>query len=210
MSRAYRQSSVISSVAAKHDSENKLLSRMPMRRLDAEEVHDGLLAAAGRLDMRMGGEPDEVQVYGRSYITAKPGENGWRRSIYIRQRRIHTMTLLQTFDLPSMNPNCVERVNSTVVQQPLYLLHDKVIHGLSRKLASNILNETKGIEEAVILAYKKIINRTPTRKELKGLFESLDELERQFVMAKETGQKNKALAAVCHALFNSAAFLHVD
>ena len=210
MSRAYRQSSVISSVAAKHDSENKLLSRMPMRRLDAEEVHDGLLAVAGRLDMRMGGEPDEVQVYGRSYITAKPGENGWRRSIYIRQRRIHTMTLLQTFDLPSMNPNCVERVNSTVVQQPLYLLHDKVIHGLARKLASNILNETKGIEEAVILAYKKIINRTPTRKELKGLVESLDELERQFVMAKETGQKNKALAAVCHALFNSAAFLHVD
>ena len=210
MSRAYRQSSVISSVAAKHDSENKLLSRMPMRRLDAEEVHDGLLAAAGRLDMRMGGEPDEVQVYGRSYITAKPGENGWRRSIYIRQRRIHTMTLLQTFDLPSMNPNCVERVNSTVVQQPLYLLHDKVIHGLARKLASNILNEAKGMEEVVILAYKKIINRTPTRKELKGLVESLDELERQFVMAKETGQKNKALAAVCHALFNSAAFLHVD
>ena len=210
MSRAYRQSSVISSVAAKHDSENKLLSRMPMRRLDAEEVHDGLLAVAGRLDMRMGGEPDEVQVYGRSYITAKPGENGWRRSIYIRQRRIHTMTLLQTFDLPSMNPNCVERVNSTVVQQPLYLLHDKVIHGLARRLASSILNETKGLEEAVILAYKKIINRTPTRKELKGLVESLDELERQFVMAKETGQKNKALAAVCHALFNSAAFLHVD
>ncbi len=210
MSRAYRQSSVISPVAAKHDSENKLLSRMPMRRLDAEEVHDGLLAVAGRLDMRMGGEPDEVQVYGRSYITAKPGESGWRRSIYIRQRRIHTMTLLQTFDLPSMNPNCVERVNSTVVQQPLYLLHDKVIHGLARKLASNILNETKGMEEAVILAYKKIINRTPTRKELKGLVESLDELERQFVMAKETGQKNKALAAVCHALFNSAAFLHVD
>ena len=210
MSRAYRQSSVINSVTAKHDSENKLLSRMPMRRLDAEEVHDGLLAVAGRLDMRMGGEPDEVQVYGRSYITAKPGENGWRRSIYIRQRRIHTMTLLQTFDLPSMNPNCVERVNSTVVQQPLYLLHDKVIHGLARKLASNILNETKGMEEAVILAYKKIINRTPTRKELKGLVESLVELERQFAMAKETGRKNKALAAVCHALFNSAAFLHVD
>ena len=66
------------------------------------------------------------------------------------------------------------------------------------------------MDEAVRLAYKKIINRTPTRKELKGLVESLDELERQFALAKHTGQKNKALAAVCHALFNSAAFLHVD
>jgi hypothetical protein len=36
------------------------------------------------------------------------------------------------------------------------------------------------------------------------------ELERQFVEAKETGQRNKALAAVCHALFNAAAFLYVD
>ena len=210
MSKAYRQSSAISPDAHKQDSDNKLLSRMPMRRLDAEEVHDGLLAIAGRLNMRMGGKPDDVQVYGRNYITGKPGEKGWRRSVYIRQRRIHTMTLLQTFDLPAMNPNCVERINSTVVQQPLYLLHDKVIHGLARKLASSILNEVKGREEAVTLAYKKIVNRTPAKKELKRMVESVRELERQFVVAKETGQKNKALATVCHALFNSAAFLHVD
>ena len=42
------------------------------------------------------------------------------------------------------------------------------------------------------------------------MIESVRELERQFVVAKETGQRSKALAAVCHALFNSAAFLYVD
>ena len=160
--------------------------------------------------MRMGGEPDEVQVYGRNYITGKPGDEGWRRSVFIRQRRIHTMTLLETFDLPTMNPNCVARVNSTVVQQPLYLLHDKVIYGLARKLASQIQKEAQGIEPTIRLAYQKIVNRPPTGKEIERMVESMRELERQFVAANETGQRNKALAAVCHALFNSAAFLYVD
>ncbi len=209
-STAYRQSSIKTKTDASKDPDNILLSRMPMRRLDAEELHDGLLAISGRLNMRMGGEPDAVQVYGRNYITGKPGDGGWRRSVFIRQRRIHTMTLLETFDLPTMNPNCVARVNSTVVQQPLYLLHDKVIHGLARKLASQIQKEAQGIEPAIRLAYRKIVNRPPTGKEIEGMVESMRQLERQFAVANETGQRNKALSAVCHALFNSAAFLYVD
>ena len=181
-----------------------------MRRLDAEELHDGLFAISGRLNARLGGKPDDVQVHGRGYVTGKPVEGSWRRSVYIRQRRIHMMTMLETFDLPAMNPNCVTRINSTVVQQPLFLLHDKVIYDLSRKLASEIQKEAKGIEPAIRLAYSKIVNRSPSEKELAGITESMQELERQFVAAKETGQRNKALAAVCHALFNSAAFLYVD
>ena len=99
-----------------------------MRRLDAEELHDGLIAITGRLNSRQGGKPDKVQVREGGYVTGEPGEGGWRRSVYIQQRRKHMMTLLETFDLPAMNPNCVNRVNSTVVQQPLFLLHDKVVH----------------------------------------------------------------------------------
>ena len=101
-------------------------------------------------------------------------------------------------------------MNSTVVQQPLYLLHDKVIHGLARKLASQIQKEAQGIEPAIRLAYRKVVNRPPTGKEVEGMVESMRKLERQFAVANETGQRNKALAAVCHALFNSAAFLYVD
>jgi len=162
------------------------------------------------LNARLGGKPDDVQVHERGYVTGKPGKGVWRRSVYIRQRRIHMMTMLETFDLPAMNPNCVTRINSTVVQQPLFLLHDKVIYDLSRKLASEIQKEAKGIDPAIRLAYRKIVNRPPSEKELAGMTESMQELERQFVAAKETGQRNKALVAVCHALFNSAAFLYVD
>jgi hypothetical protein len=205
-STAYRQSSI------NHQPSiiNHTYSRMPMRRLDAEELHDGLLAITGRLNSRLGGKPDDVQVREGGYVTGKPGEGGWRRSIYIRQRRKHMMTLLETFDLPAMNPNCVTRINSTVVQQPLFLLHDKVVHDLSRKLAAEIQKEAKGIEPVIRLAYRKIVNRPPSKEELARTTEAMKELEREFTAAKQTGQRNKALAAVCHALFNSAAFLYID
>ena len=181
-----------------------------MSRLDAEELHDGLLAITGRLNSRLGGKPDDVQVREGGYVTGKPGEGGWRRSIYIRQRRKHMMTLLETFDLPAMNPNCVTRINSTVVQQPLFLLHDKVVHDLSRKLAVEIQKEAEGIGPVIRLAYRKIVNRPPSKEELTRTTEAMKELEREFTAAKQTGQRNKALAAVCHALFNSAAFLYID
>ena len=42
-SQAYRQSSQIDEDHLKYDPENRLLSRMPMRRLDAEQVRDALL-----------------------------------------------------------------------------------------------------------------------------------------------------------------------
>ena len=181
-----------------------------MRRLDAEELHDGLIAITGRLNSRQGGKPDKVQVREGGYVTGEPGEGGWRRSVYIQQRRKHMMTLLETFDLPAMNPNCVNRVNSTVVQQPLFLLHDKVVHGLTRKLAADLQKEAQGIEPVVKLAFERIVNRYPTVEELKQTVAAMKDLEAEYTSAGVGGQRNKALAEVCHALFNSAAFLYID
>ncbi|HCE05686.1 MAG TPA: hypothetical protein DEQ62_05080, partial [Verrucomicrobiales bacterium] len=67
-SAAYRQSSLKTETAAQLDPENYLLSRMPMRRLDAEELHDGLIAITGRLNPRQGGKPDKVQVREGGYV----------------------------------------------------------------------------------------------------------------------------------------------
>ena len=181
-----------------------------MRRLDAEELHDGLIAITGRLNPRQGGMPDKVQVREGGYVTGEPGEGGWRRSVYIQQRRKHMMTLLETFDLPAMNPNCVNRVNSTVVQQPLFLLHDKVVHSLTRKLAADLQKEAQGIEPVVKLAFERIVNRHPTAEELKQTVAAMKDLEAEYTSAGVGGQRNKALAEVCHALFNSAAFLYID
>jgi len=205
-STAYRQKS-LNPQSAPRDPK---LNRMPMRRMDAEEVHDSLLAIAGKLDLRMGGNFDEVQVRADGHVMGKPGEKGWRRSVYIRQRRKHIPTVLETFDLPAMNPNCVQRINSTVVSQPLYLLHSRHVHDLSRHVATRLQKETQGNAPRLRRAFLTIINRPPTATEQQHLLEALVNFERQYEKEKVDGHKHKALADICHALFNSASFLYID
>src|SRR6185312_15983940 len=55
LSAVYRQSGRASPLAQRLDNDNRLLSRSPLRRLDAEALRDGMLAASGELDLRIGG-----------------------------------------------------------------------------------------------------------------------------------------------------------
>ena len=59
-STAYRQSSRRTAALDARDPDNRLLGRMPVRRLEAEAVRDAILAASGRLNPRMFGPPVPV------------------------------------------------------------------------------------------------------------------------------------------------------
>src|SRR6185503_12975210 len=66
--------------ARKIDPENRLLWHFPMRRLDAEQIRDSILAATGELQLDVGGPPVD---------TFKP-----RRSIYTKVMRNNRDPLL--------------------------------------------------------------------------------------------------------------------
>src|SRR5690606_28644998 len=102
-SRTYRQSSRVSDDALRLDPQNRLLSRMPLRRMDAEALRDSLLRVSGQLDETAGGPPDPVSV-DRDGLVSVDGstEGGWRRSIYLQYRRTEIPTLMDTFDYPEM------------------------------------------------------------------------------------------------------------
>ncbi len=55
MSRVYQMSSAWDGRAARIDPEDRLLWRMPRRRMEAEELRDSILAASGQLETTMGG-----------------------------------------------------------------------------------------------------------------------------------------------------------
>ena len=74
LSETYRQSSADRPAARLKDPENKLLWRMPRRRLDFEALRDSMLAVAGRLDPTIGGQPVSIVA-----IPADP-----RRTLYNR------------------------------------------------------------------------------------------------------------------------------
>ena len=62
---------------------------MTMRRLDAEELHDGLIAITGRLNPRAGASPTKVQVREGGYVTGEPGEGGWRQRVHPTTAEAH-------------------------------------------------------------------------------------------------------------------------
>jgi hypothetical protein len=105
------------------DPENRLLSKMPRRRLDFEALRDSLLAVAGTLDTTAGGPS-----------VALAGSN--RRTVYGFIDRLALPGLLRTFDFPSPDATCAQRDQTTVAPQALYLLNGPLALDCAKKLVS--------------------------------------------------------------------------
>jgi hypothetical protein len=214
---AYRQSSQWSERLDRLDPDNRWLSRVPLRRLTAESVRDGLLAIAGRLDRTPFGAPDLVDVREDGLVTARPRVDGWRRTVYVQQRRKEIPTILETFDLPQMNPNCIERPRSTVALQALHLFNNRMIRQLSEEFAKRVeaevpLDRARQIDRV----YEIALSRPPGPLDKKYAIDTLDALTTRWRQSSsgESGgalpAETRALANFCHVVMNSAAFLFVD
>jgi len=216
-STAYRQSSQMTDKLAELDPENALVSRMPLRRMEAEVVRDSVLLVAGRLDETQFGQPDPVNVRPDGLATSIEGKQGWRRSIYVQHRRKEMPTILENFDLPQMIPNCVERPSATVVSQALHLMNDSLILKLSGLFAERVQTEA-GTEpyRQIEHAYRIALSRSPTEEEKQLSLETLAALTKRWKSElggeadKDNEAEKRALANLCHMLINSAAFLYVD
>jgi len=222
-STAYRQSSQPTPARERLDPDNRWLSRMPMRRLEAESVRDSLLAVAGQLDPAPFGASDPVTVREDGLVTSDRRENGWRRSVYVMQRRKEIPTILEIFDLPQMIPNCVERPHSTVATQALHLLNNEMVRELSRRFARRIEREVPGDRARQIeRIYHIALSRSPTGEEKQFALETLEQLTMHWAAAASQSQtdgehsrdasppETRALANLCHVVMNSAEFLFVD
>ena len=218
-SAAYRQSSQLTPELEATDPDNRWLSRMPMRRLEAEAVRDSLLAVAGRLDRTQFGTFDEVEVRADGLVTSVPGESGWRRTVYVRQRRKELPTILENFDLPQMIPNCVERPNSTVASQALHLLNNGMVRELSVEFAKRIEREV-GDDRGRQLerVYEIALSRKPTDEEKKLSLVAIKQIAAEFAEARDSDAgsaqeitpRTQALASFCHVIMNSASFMFSD
>jgi hypothetical protein len=74
-------------------------------RMDAEALYDSILKVTGNLDPTAFGPPREVEATPLGEVIAKKTKAGWRRSIYLLQRRKTPVTMLEVFDLPPMAVN---------------------------------------------------------------------------------------------------------
>lgn len=219
-STAYRQSSAIDTAAQTADPDNTLLWRMPLRRMDAEQLHDSILLAAGRLDPTPFGEPVAVDSKPGGEILAKGSRSGWRRSIYVLQRRTTPMTMLEVFDLPPMSPNCIERSNSTVSTQALQMMNSEMIRERARFLAGRLMDEFPlQREKQIEQLYLRTLARRPTAHETAKALSDIDKLipywtdhlqSEQSAGPRQETARWSSLASFCHAMLSSAEFAFID
>src|SRR3954454_2904686 len=154
-STAYRQASRRDPALDAIDPDNRLVGRMSVRRLEAEAVRDAILAVSGKLDPTMFGPPlpvapdeggqvligkDTRDSAGRP--TGPPGSLGgaeFRRSLYVQVRRSLPLSFTETFDAPTLTPNCERRASSTVATQSLALMNNEFVVEESLAFAARVI-----------------------------------------------------------------------
>ena len=156
LSNTYRQSSARNKAAEAVDPENRLLARMPRRRLDFEATRDSILAVSGTLDLTIGGRP--VDIVGK---TTAP-----RRTIYGFIDRQNLPGLFRTFDFASPDISSPQRYETTVPQQALFLLNSPFLLEQSRALMkqSEVADASDDAEKIREL-HRVVLGRDPSAEE---------------------------------------------
>jgi len=179
--------------SAKLDPDCRLLSRFPPRRLEAEELRDGILAVSGELSLSAGGpgtfpeinedlarQPRHVMgtiapVWEPSPVRAERN----RRTIYTYQQRSLMDPLVEVFNGANPNDSCERRLSSTVAPQVFALFNSRFSHDMALAFAARITSREKEPAKQVALAFQFALQREPSASELRAARAHLDALRSQ-------------------------------
>jgi len=179
MSATYQQSSRVTPELLAKDSRNRLLSRSPRRRLDAETIRDQALALSGLLSHKLGGpsayppQPDglwRVAFDGaRSYPTSV-GEDRYRRGLYTIWRRTVPYPSMATFDAPSRESCTFRRLPTNTPLQAYVTLNDPVYLEAAQALGRRLVCEGgASVAERIRFAWKLVLARPATKAQVATL-----------------------------------------
>jgi hypothetical protein len=176
LSSAWRQSgaSPVEKLAAEKDADNALTWHFEHRRLEAEEIRDSMLSAAGRLDLRIGGpsfmvpiDPELVLMLKRPqyWVATRDRSQYDRRTLYMIYKRNLRLPFVEVFDAPDTLLSCARREQSTHAPQALELLNGQTSNELAASLANRLIRERATASDRVDYAWRLAAGRLPTADE---------------------------------------------
>ncbi|MDI1312468.1 DUF1553 domain-containing protein, partial [Prosthecobacter sp.] len=173
MSQTYRMASTNEASAAQHalDPDNRLLSHMNRKRLDAECMRDAMLTAAGTLDREFGGPGvSDVKAVDANDQKIQNIEYGYqfldtRRSLYTAAFRNVRHPLFEVFDFADINQPIAQRTTSTVATQALFLMNSPKVIEQARNAADVVLKSSTENDKRIDCAFQNSLQREPTAKE---------------------------------------------
>ena len=224
LTRAYQLGSATPSTHMTTDPANELVWRHNPRRLDAEEIRDATLAAAGTLNLS---RPEaslakdfkvtELRNNGPEAQRLMSGAlSSTQRSVYLPLVRNITPTSLDVFDFATQGMVTGSRDTTTVATQALYLLNDPFVRRQSLAFADRLLKQADRDDAArVDLAYQWAMGRSATTAEIERAANYLTEYataarEVQAPKLAQAGRKAPKRVAVKTSNAQSAAIINPD
>jgi hypothetical protein len=145
------------------DPENRLLWSFPVRRLEAEQIRDAVLAVTGQLKLDPAGGPSTDQLTPR-------------RSIYSKWLRNAPDPILNVFDLAEPFQSVAQRNVTTTPPQALLLLNSQMMLRHARAFAKRLEEEHPSSDEDVVnAAYRLAFSREPKAAERGAALQFLKE-----------------------------------
>ena len=214
MSATYRQSAKTSTEKLKKDPENVYLSRGTRLRLPAEFVRDMVLASSGLLVKTIGGpsvkpyQPKglwESATSGRGVLATYKQDHGdslYRRGLYTFIKLTVPPPSMGLFDASNRDQCEVRRLKTNTPLQALMMLNDPTVLEAARVLAQHLSAENIPNDQKIAKAFRTIVCRTASSKELGILQDYYKEQLDQFAQKKldaagtiKTGEYKMPVAA---------------
>lgn len=170
-SATYQQAAINTDYKQQVDRDNRLLSRGPRFRMDAEMIRDFALFSSDLLSRKMYGpgtkpyQPDNIwNVVGlpggdtRNYVQ-DTGENLYRRSVYTFWKRMAPPPSLETLNAPSREVCAVRRERTNTPLQALVTLNDTQFVEAARRLAELTLQQASEFDQRLDFLTRRLLCR---------------------------------------------------
>ncbi|HEY1068838.1 MAG TPA: DUF1553 domain-containing protein, partial [Pirellulales bacterium] len=201
-SATYKQSCDVREDYAKIDAGNRYLWRQNRRRLDAEALHDAILAVSGKLDLTPGGPgyfmfaftDDHSPHY--EYEKHSPDDpKSFRRSVYRFIVRSAPDPFMECLDAADASQNTPVRNETLTPLQALAMFNNSFVLKQSEYFAGRVSSASPELPGQIAEAFRIAFGRAPSEREATAL---------------TTFAEKHGLANACRVILNSNEFVFVD
>ncbi|MGJ8676454.1 MAG: PSD1 and planctomycete cytochrome C domain-containing protein [Akkermansiaceae bacterium] len=214
MSSTYQMGSVPNEQALELDPNNQYLQRMPIKRLEAEQIRDHILFCSRQLNLQMYGP--SIQAFtedlpkARGHKGSGPVDSDGRRSVYIELRRNFMPSFLRVWGMPNGLEPIGARNITNVPAQSLSLMNSEFLLQQSEAWAKHVLENQETARSRIQAMHLRAFGRAATPDEITWAESFIDEITTMYQSQNETVSELNIWQELCHLMMNRKEFIYLN
>lgn len=216
LSRTWQLSTTTPAGQSTVDPANQLYSRKTRVRLEAEQIHDSLLALANRLDRRpVESTLPEFEQENTTNTSTVPiaAEVRQHRAVYLpifRKDMPNDLDVLKLFNLPDPKFTRGQRESNTLPAQALFLWNSPLAHQAAADVAEQLLSDRSRSETAYAEHLIRVIyGRQPDEATIGRLLKMKNEFFTAYQRLNLEDSRRRAWQRVIHTMLMSNEFIFI-